>query len=41
MKHFKDSNVFIYVRRFAGRRKKTMMMNYSKKLLTVSWTLAW
>jgi len=31
MKHFKDSNVFIYVRRFAGRRKQTMIMNYSKQ----------
>jgi len=31
MKHFEDSNVFIYVRRFAGRRKKTMIMNYSKQ----------
>ena len=31
MKHFKDSNVFIYVRRFASRRKQTMIMNYSKQ----------
>jgi hypothetical protein len=31
MKHFKDSNVFIYVRRFAGRRKQTMIMNMPKQ----------
>jgi hypothetical protein len=32
VKHFKGSNVFIYVRRFAGRRKKTMMiMNMPKQ----------
>jgi hypothetical protein len=31
MKHFKGSNVFIYVRRYAGRRKYTMIMNISKQ----------
>jgi hypothetical protein len=31
MKHFDASNVFIYVRRFAGRRKQTMMMNFAKQ----------
>jgi hypothetical protein len=31
MKHFMDSNVFIYVRRFAGRRKHTMITNMIKQ----------
>jgi hypothetical protein len=31
MKHFDSPNVFIYVRRFAGRRKQTMIMNLSKQ----------
>src|SRR6266478_293243 len=31
MKHFDSRNVFIYVRRFAGRRKQTMIMNLSKQ----------
>jgi hypothetical protein len=31
MKHFDSHNVFIYVRRFAGRRKQTMRMNLSKQ----------
>src|SRR5260370_23706390 len=30
MKHFDSPNVSIYVRRFAGRRKQTMIMNLSK-----------
>ena len=31
MKHFASANVFTYVRRFAGRRKETMIMNLSKQ----------
>ncbi len=31
MKHFDSPNVSIYVRRFAGRRKQTMIMNLSKQ----------
>jgi hypothetical protein len=31
MKHFKGSNVLIYVRRYAGRRKYTMIMNIAKQ----------
>jgi hypothetical protein len=31
MKHFKGSNVFIYVRIFAGLRKYTMIMNMPKQ----------
>jgi hypothetical protein len=31
MKHFEGSYVFIYVRRFAGRRKQTMIMNMPKQ----------
>ena len=31
MKHFRCCNVFTYVRRFAGRRKQTMIMNFSKQ----------
>ena len=30
LKHFALANVFTYVRRFAGRRKETMIMNLSK-----------
>jgi hypothetical protein len=31
MKHFASVNVFTYVRRYAGRRKETMIMNLSKQ----------
>jgi len=31
MKHFASANVFIYVWRFAGRRKETRIMNLSKQ----------
>jgi hypothetical protein len=31
VKHFDSSNVFIYVRRFAGRRKQTMIMTKQKQ----------